>query len=897
MPVLSGIAGAGSAAAHYGLATTDGINLWGNLFVNARDNMANQEFNRQLASIDYKIQRQQLNREDIRDLVQLTASRMDIYHLVGTLMLAFCMTWYTDNTVADAPFEAWFTDLFLISNFSAVGFLLLCVWLAMYASLASRSIGTRLLTSYARLSFPSKDQLSKIDVPLFFPSAREAMRKQFQRASSSTMAHMKRSNAESSIRREKSLPAEEDETKIPDGGEEVESEDFQQHFRRFLEELPRWLVYDTWARACMSFGINQMLRALSYFSLGMLWGKSPAVAVMSIMAIRVLSVIVMWLDYGDLHMSWVDYLSIGCLNVLPPMLAVILIVCQASDVFIDLELNEVISAVLVMIVFGAHAGWLWYLVDFLPSAPRPGSANLHGRFHPGNFAHVLEWVQPLEDEAHVTTADSQTSFTARVDEWKTQDARGRCVTRDDGERFFTEEVERDNTRLFGEELAESRSSNYEVNGGHTPGKWMIPVVDQPTDAFMGDLDQSPSTDWLPVRMTRFFTYATMAWYIFSGVLHSSLIITDSYDSYGTKKTATFSPYSRSPNTLLQLPLTASLEANTLVIRWPEPAGFFKVESLHCSGSHLWVSDKFSLYSVTSSVGSNLTGALELVHEGSVGTVICGARRCHTVSRSAQGGATPWSMDVLQLASKQTTHRGTALHLWRKLSAAMHRHHRVNTSVQFPLPSSWRLLSGVWQDCRTDEAECDSLLFAGWDGATIAVSTLHKDEDTSDWSMHTRFEIEPSTGHCPLGSPRCTEYGPQTYHEVESVQLSNDGLALIALLPGGFVDIWDLSKGVLQERLSLHSNYTSMCLNGRGLLLSREGSETPIVVRTPGLASLNTMMPAVPERRHPEELHNTSPTKKRARLRQTHLDTDIATAVSMMQVSSDIRSRGCSSHST
>merc|ERR1712176_749151 len=50
--------------------------------------------------------------------------------------------------------------------------------------------------------------------------------------------------------------------------DETPIEDHNQHFRKFLEELPKWLMYDTYSRVCMSLGVNQVLRSTSFLTLG-----------------------------------------------------------------------------------------------------------------------------------------------------------------------------------------------------------------------------------------------------------------------------------------------------------------------------------------------------------------------------------------------------------------------------------------------------------------------------------------------------------------------------------------------------------------------------------------------------------------------------------------------------
>ncbi|CAK0904933.1 unnamed protein product, partial [Prorocentrum cordatum] len=152
--VASGLFSAGRHLASSTSSEIDGAGLSADTFYAVRANTATQKFEKRFSSIGFKVKRQKLHREDIRDLTELTTARMEIYQLVGTLLLAFCMGWYTDSGVWDLP--VWFTDLWLISNFAAVGYLLICVWLSMYAAVAARSAGTRLLTSYARLSIPTQ---------------------------------------------------------------------------------------------------------------------------------------------------------------------------------------------------------------------------------------------------------------------------------------------------------------------------------------------------------------------------------------------------------------------------------------------------------------------------------------------------------------------------------------------------------------------------------------------------------------------------------------------------------------------------------------------------------------------------------------------------------------------
>lgn len=348
----------------------------GSIF-SVRGNTVGQSFSRRFSAIDYKLQRQELHREDIRDIIELTTGRMGIYHVVGTLLLDFCISWYTDNTVLQGRLPIWFNDLFYISNFAAVGFLLLCVWLAMYAAIAARSIGVRLLTSYARLSLPSKKELDDIKNPIFF-NTMDVVRRQRQK-----------------MRRLAPTP-EDTVSNVPlptdDAEEETPTEDDQQHFRKILEELPKWINYDIWSRVCMSFGMNQLIQALSYFVLAVVWERSPLCAVMSFVAVKFLGYVVLLLDVGDLTLRTRDLLALTFLNLLPPVLTTVLIciqdfdVAKSDDALAVKAFKENVS-VLSTICFFAHAGWLFYLFELLSHDDK---TNL--RFKPTTFARVLEWV-------------------------------------------------------------------------------------------------------------------------------------------------------------------------------------------------------------------------------------------------------------------------------------------------------------------------------------------------------------------------------------------------------------------------------------------------------------------------------------------------------------------------
>lgn len=713
---VGGIAHAANAAtAAFGEPENDLTGLSTDWFFGVRANTVSQRFERQLAAIDYKIQRQQLHREDIRDLVELTGSRMDIYHIVGTLLLAFCVGWYTETTLNENNLPFWFSDLFLINNYAAVGYLLICVWLSMYAAIASRSMGARLLTSYARLSFPTQDELDNIKVPIFLGAAAEYVSKRLP-GRDRVQAAFRSAGLSASTSR----TPQEAEAFVTSGvsclPEEIANEDQNQHFRRFLDELPRWLSYDTWSRVCMSFGVNNMLQALSYHVLGGLWHRSHLSAILSFMSIHLLGYLILRLDIKGLDSTWSDFILFKTLFFLPPGLAAVLL--YADDVSEDRDClfswigvyGYYLPSVIALSLFWSHGLWLIKMLQLFKSAGR-----VNARFKPGGFANVLEWVE-----------------------------------------FPYGLMEKPEETLVNE--GEGSAAVQEVNGGRVPGRWMG--------------RQRKSTpepmDIMPTQTIRWFTYACVTWWTLAGIaqcrnevsLRAKCPSKDVYDGEAE----------------------VSLERAA----WPQPAGFFEVQSLHCDESNMWVSSKFSMYVVTQRDGWGL-GALQEIDVGSVGAVLCSTRGCDALRPPLADGR-PWELLSLEHPDR--------------VPSAIH------------LPRAWSLATGAWTTCPLSvNATCSSARLAGWDGAAVSIANLSRNS-SGKWAVRTNFEVRPE------------RLGKQRYTDVKALHLSAGGRILMVLHGGGILDSWDLSTALMLGRLHVGEEYSSMCRCGGRVFLSRQGASGP-----------------------------------------------------------------------
>eukprot|EP00931_Biecheleriopsis_adriatica_P092096 TRINITY_DN6591_c1_g1_i1.p1 TRINITY_DN6591_c1_g1~~TRINITY_DN6591_c1_g1_i1.p1 ORF type:complete len:1166 (-),score=200.90 TRINITY_DN6591_c1_g1_i1:144-3548(-) len=290
-----------------------------------------QRLERELLRMEMQVKRFELFREDVRDLVELTVGRMDVYHLVGALFLEFCVSFFCEGRVqANAP--PFILSLFLLSNACAFVYLLLAVWLSMHASIASHSFGVRLLTRFVRLPIPSPQQITSLSSRLAdfeaqglsnvlrLPAVQKTHEWQSPEAEAqgSGAADAPSTAAEASGAGRPALEASSSESQHPmpstapqsfgpqgSASQDVRSSVLEQnvyrqedqgrkgnhllgngempfigedallrpagapglHVQLFRRLQAKWQCYDAYCRVCMALGVNQILQGLSYYSI------------------------------------------------------------------------------------------------------------------------------------------------------------------------------------------------------------------------------------------------------------------------------------------------------------------------------------------------------------------------------------------------------------------------------------------------------------------------------------------------------------------------------------------------------------------------------------------------------------------------------------------------------
>jgi len=252
-----------------------------------------QRLKRDLERVEMQIKQFDLFREDIEDLVELTVSKMDMYHMVGALMLAFTCTIYTEGLFRGIE-PPWFTGLYYMFVCDAFVFLLLAVWLSMHASVQAQSYGVRLRTRYVRLPIPSLSFLNDL-TSKFADFERQGLKHVLRLPFTGTTPGWKRReqldsdgkpkvrrpgewrDAQAASTREFVMKGTQANELVGRGDDGFGKEEIFQaaaqtlpgrHVQLFRRLQAKWQCYDAYARVSMSIGVNQMIQAVNFFVIG-----------------------------------------------------------------------------------------------------------------------------------------------------------------------------------------------------------------------------------------------------------------------------------------------------------------------------------------------------------------------------------------------------------------------------------------------------------------------------------------------------------------------------------------------------------------------------------------------------------------------------------------------------
>lgn len=254
---------------------------------------------REFQEQNMKMEQFDLYREDVRDLVELTAAKMDLYLIVAALLADKTMMMITKQNEALPPGSPeWAVALNALSLASAVLYLLLCLWLALYASISAQSFGVRLLTQFVRLPYVNEEQLkasSAQGVDYEGKTIREMLRVPIAQrhgpgttdepGESAGLGILPRSatGASSSSSNSTRLPypvaVPENESVVsepteaasgagPASPENILPTAMLDHIRLYRRVQLNWQAYDAYARVSLFAGANSVLYSCLYWALG-----------------------------------------------------------------------------------------------------------------------------------------------------------------------------------------------------------------------------------------------------------------------------------------------------------------------------------------------------------------------------------------------------------------------------------------------------------------------------------------------------------------------------------------------------------------------------------------------------------------------------------------------------
>lgn len=388
----------------------------GSLFTYNRENFmfdSEQRLKREFQGQIMRIKKFELYREDVRDLMELTVSKMDNYLIINTLQLGFSIVLFTEGRPAPGKSPPWLHWLYALTNVAAFLYFVLSVWLAMHASIAAHSFGVRLLTQFVRLPVPNKEQLDNaralatdyeaqgVGNLLRIPVIGQQLRRLNRTMDTLTAA--------SADEEEESSP----EPELDARGQSPAA--MLRHTQLYRQVQANWQAYDAYARVCMAMGTNQLLHAMGYYCIGMLISENRA-PFPALCCIVIFTTCAWLLVRLDLYISRRLLACAGVLLFSSPLLTIFTI---TVDVTTTSQTMKNIGSALVPLSFLLHIGWILFIVKLAKADQCEGVA-LPKKFRSVLYLDVFGWLSMSENDAQGRSGRSSQRMPAISEEGETQ---------------------------------------------------------------------------------------------------------------------------------------------------------------------------------------------------------------------------------------------------------------------------------------------------------------------------------------------------------------------------------------------------------------------------------------------------------------------------------------------
>lgn len=381
----------------------------------------------QRADTEYQIMEMQLNkqdmfREDIRDLVELTAVKMDTYTIITVIQLNFCIVAMCEGRLGAGTPE-WMVGVYLQSLCNAFAYFLFSVWLAMHATIAAKAYEVRLLTQIVRLPVPSWAQLegSRTYASSYEKTeARQMFRVPFlcgrqENVANRTVGCVPRSGGDrrdrdnrgdSNLREARGDGQIEEETSAaqnfthadPWGLERPGSTVYEldgnlqtdprklRHIQILREATQYWAGSDAWARVSMSFGSQQFAIGMAYYVIGyvLIANRDFVAAWLAV----ILFVAISWaLLRIDMSLSTTEYFTSLALLLCGPICTLSSATCWVMDA------APLVIKILMPIGYLSHIGWLFHMLHLCKVTEQKNGVMLPTGYRAVLYIDVFGWIR------------------------------------------------------------------------------------------------------------------------------------------------------------------------------------------------------------------------------------------------------------------------------------------------------------------------------------------------------------------------------------------------------------------------------------------------------------------------------------------------------------------------
>ncbi|CAJ1415724.1 unnamed protein product [Effrenium voratum] len=371
----------------------------GSLFGYNRENFffdGEQRIKREYQGQTMRVKQFELFREDIRDLMDLTVSKMDNYLIVNTIQIGLVVVLFTEGRPEPGKAPPWLLFLWSASGVGSFMYITLCIWLAMHASICSHSFCVRMLTQLVRLPVPTKEQLDaarvlatdfegkRVREMLRVPVVKQQLKKlagMVDQVSEEADAPERADSNASLAGSDLASSAGAEETMMDADGRPVAT-DTLTHVKLYRRMQANWQAYDAYARVSMALGTNQFLQQLGYTCLIGFVSENNSV-LPGMCSVAIFSTCSALLVRLDLYVSFRCLVLAFVLNTLPPLISGISLILVLEGKEKGRDAMILVGDSLVPAAIALHILWLVMLLNWTKGKI------IHGIALPTTFRSVL----------------------------------------------------------------------------------------------------------------------------------------------------------------------------------------------------------------------------------------------------------------------------------------------------------------------------------------------------------------------------------------------------------------------------------------------------------------------------------------------------------------------------